>query len=114
MRSAIVMAGLALCLVAGAACAGSGAPDRPAVGSKVQFCGTVVSLVEGGCIGVKPAGASEPAYQITSAKPKPAVGALIAGSGRVSGGMSFCMQGVALDHVEWKKTDVCAEGTKDK
>jgi hypothetical protein len=102
------MAGMALCLAASTACAGSNAPARPAVGSKVQFCGTVVSLVEDGCIGVKPASASEPTYQVTSAKPKPKIGALIAGSGRVSGGMSFCMQGVMLENVTWKPVKTCA------
>jgi hypothetical protein len=83
-----------------------GALAAPAAGMTESFCGTVVKLTEGGCIGVKSSMVGGPLYEISSANPKPALGMLITGSG-TTGGVSMCMQGVHLTDVKWHKAAVC-------
>lgn len=77
------------------------------VGARVSFCGTVVKLVEDHCIGVKGSMVGAPLVEITSARPKPGIGTLIAGSG-MPGGVSICMEGTHLTAVRWRKVAVCA------
>jgi hypothetical protein len=79
-----------------------------AAGSRdASFCGTVVTLTEANCIGVKSSMLGQPIlYEITSATPKPKVGTLIAGTG-TTGGVSFCMQGTHLSRVVWKQAVAC-------
>jgi hypothetical protein len=71
------------------------------------FCGPVVKLTEATCIGVKSTLPGGPMYEITSANPKPDVGAMIMGSGTISGGVTTCMEGTHLTDVKWKKVTVC-------
>jgi hypothetical protein len=74
--------------------------------ARVNFCGTVVKLTEGHCIGVKGSMVGAPLAEITSARPRPTVGKLIAGSG-MPGGVSTCMEGTHLTAVTWRKVAVC-------
>lgn len=96
-------------LMAVGAVAQSSAPGSsmaPAV-KMASFCGAVVKLTEHDCIGVNSTGpADRGLYEITSAKPKPAVGTMIEGSG-TPGGMTICMQGTHLTNVQWHKVAVC-------
>jgi hypothetical protein len=87
--------------------AGAAASHKP--GDEVRFCGKVVALVEAGCIGVNSGGVT---YEITSASPKPAAGTMIAGSGKIGDGATTCMQGVHLNSVTWKETEVCTMGNQ--
>ena len=72
-----------------------------------EFCGPVVKLTEGGCIGVKSTQAGGPMYDITSANPKPHVDETIMGSGTITDKITICMQGTPLTDVKWKKVADC-------
>ncbi len=71
------------------------------------FCGTVVKLVEGSCIGVKQSKASAPSYDITGTTPVPKIGELISGSGDTDPNPTLCMQGPHLTNVTWAKAAAC-------
>jgi hypothetical protein len=73
---------------------------------RVKFCATVVQLVEAHCIGVPAGPFDSRAYDITGAKPAPAVGTLISGSG-VPGGITMCNAGTHLTDVQWTKVAAC-------
>jgi hypothetical protein len=76
----------------------------PKAGKEVRFCGPVIALVEGGCIGVT-SGANT--YEISSIGPKPAVGSMIVGRGYVGDEVTTCMQGIHLRSAMWKIVEVC-------
>jgi hypothetical protein len=82
--------------------AGTAATHKP--GDQVHFCGTVIALTEGGCIGVMSNGET---FEITSASPKPAVGARIAGAGTVNNEATICQEGVHLNPVTWSAAKLC-------
>ncbi len=98
-------ASLMLLLAVPAMAAGSSAPK---IGQRVNFCGAAGPLMEKGCIGVRShSGGLVTIYNISSANPKPADGEMIAGHGKLSDAMSYCMQGVPLSDVIWKKVTAC-------
>ena len=82
------------------------AQSTPSDGTQVKFCGTVVPLVESGCIGLNPAAGGR-SYDITAARPRPAIGEIIEGKGRVHYVVGICMQGVPLADVTWRKATAC-------
>lgn len=89
---------------------GSAMASAPAASKNESFCGTVVKLTEANCIGVKSSTITgQRVYEITSANPKPKVGALITGSG-TPGGVSMCMEGTHLNDVKWQKAAACPLG----
>jgi hypothetical protein len=108
LRLGAGLAFLGLASVAASAQSGSmsGPSTMAAPAATANFCGTVIALVEAGCIGVKSSMPGGPLYEITSANPKPAVGMLIVGSG-TPGGVSFCQQGTHLTNVKWQKAAAC-------
>lgn len=110
MKSQIIKwsAGLAFLVLTSAASAQSSmsGPSAPAAGETGSFCGPVVNLAEGGCIGVHSTMVGGAMYEISSASPKPPVGTTVMGSG-TTGGVSFCMQGTHLNDVKWHKVAVC-------
>lgn len=67
----------------------------------VQFSGCTARGVEGGCLVVRD-GAR--VYDITPARPRPAVDRAIAGTGTPFTGPSTCMQGTRLTHISWHYT----------
>jgi hypothetical protein len=73
----------------------------------VKFCGTVTAMTEAGCIGVTSGGQT---YDISGANPKPAVGKMISGSGKVSNDPNTCMEGTRLSDVTWQETEACTMG----
>jgi len=102
-------AGLAFLISAGALAQSPSSMRGPAMkmpASTASFCGTVVKLTEGGCIGVKSSVIGQPIYEITPATPKPAVGMLIAGSG-TTGGVSVCKQSAHLVGIAWQRVAAC-------
>jgi hypothetical protein len=102
MRKSLLAAALA-CLACAPASAGSdGAPAAP-----VKICGAVVALTEASCIGVRN---GEQTYEISSAKPRPAVGDVIVLSGTPSEAMTTCMEGTHLAKVTWTKVIACPTG----
>jgi hypothetical protein len=110
MRNRNLILGVSIAvLAAGTALAQSGGAMSGVQpeGTEVRFCGTVVKLVEVGCIGVKPSMVGQPVYDLSGIGPKPHVGWMVTGAG-YTGGMSHCMQGVHLATAMWKKVDVCA------
>lgn len=104
LRSFLI-ASVAVLAVSGAAFAAEGDAD-PAPGTTVKFCGPVVNLTEANCIGVESGGTT---YDITGARPKPAVGKTITGSGKVSGAMTICNEAPVLTGVTWQETQVCTQ-----
>ena len=100
-----VAASLVLLLAMPAVGAGSSAPK---VGQRVNFCGEAGPLVEKGCIGVRSrSDGLMTIYNISTASPRPDVGEMIEGHGKLSGAMSYCMQGIPLSDVTWKKVTAC-------
>ena len=83
-----VAIGIALIGVTSAA-ALAAATVGPKPGKEVRFCGPVIALVEGGCIGVT-SGAKT--YEISSIGPKPAVGSMIVGRGYVGDEVTVCQR----------------------
>ena len=108
IRSLLTAAVVAFGCSSGAVLAADTAAS-PKPGDEVRYCGKVVALVEAGCIGVNSGGET---YEITPANPKPGVGTMIAGSGKVSSDVTTCMQGVHLNPVTWKETEVCTMGNQ--
>ncbi len=106
-----VAASLMLFLAVPATAASSSAPKT---GQRVYFCGEAGPLVEKGCIGVRSrSNGLMTIYNISTANPRPATGDLIEGHGKLSGAMSYCMQGIPLSDVTWKKVTACpANGGK--
>lgn len=88
---------------AGTALAAGSAPAHKE-GEQLNFCGTVIALVEHGCIGVMRNGET---LEIGAANPKPAVGTMISGTGTVKNEVTFCMQGVHVNPVTWQAVRVC-------
>lgn len=111
MRSKLSFVGLAMALIAVPAFAADQPPKPPSPGphpgDPVAFCGKVVPLVEMGCIGIVGLSGT---IDLTSVSPKPEVGSTIQGAGVISGGVSKCMQGVAIVSATYSKTDMCGSG----
>jgi hypothetical protein len=99
MRSAVLLLSGVLAISASGASAQTGA-------ERVTFCAAVVQLVEAHCIGVPASSFGARAYDITGAKPSPAVGTLISGSG-VPGGITMCSEGTHLTDVKWARVAAC-------
>jgi hypothetical protein len=94
---------------AGWACACLVASPVLAASTPLPFCGTVVPLTEGGCIGVKAGGTT---YELGETNPKPSVGMVISGSGVVSNVMSTCMEGKHLTNITWRSVTSCPAGIR--
>ncbi len=97
----------AACAIALLGVTAASAADAVAPPASVGFCGKVVKLVEDHCIGVKSTWLPSVLYEITSAHPKPGVGAMIQGTGVPSGDPTICLQGKHLVSVTWKPVHVC-------
>jgi hypothetical protein len=102
----VAFLGLTSAMALAQAESGRSTPAAPAASQHGSFCGVVVKLAEGSCIGVKASAADQPLYDITSAKPAPTAGQIIAGSG-TPGGMSFCMEGIHLTQITWHAVAAC-------
>ncbi|MBU6442593.1 MAG: hypothetical protein KGR48_01675 [Alphaproteobacteria bacterium] len=87
----------------------------PKIGQRIDFCGEAGPLMEKGCMGVRSVtNGQRTIYNITTAKPQPAMGDMIQGHGKISADMGICMQGIPLDHVTWKKVAACPASGKAK
>ncbi|MEA3029867.1 MAG: hypothetical protein QOG13_1192 [Sphingomonadales bacterium] len=69
-----------------------------AVPPRISFSGCVRPGVEHRCLVVH---SGEVLFNVTAARPRPALNRWIAGSGIRAGGATICMQGVQLTAIRW-------------
>ena len=83
----------------------------PALAERVTVTGCPIDGVEVGCVVLK--GDDGKSYNISSAKPKPRIGAkAIKLTGDTSDKVSTCMQGTVLDNIKYEETAKdCTEAT---